>query len=101
VPSVEHAFDRLAVRLDGPVLEVDVGYRGGCGTHTFDLFYDGNLYRVYPPQASVVLAHDANGDDCDAYSRETVRFDVGELGRPLRIKVYGGGESYDSVVRLP
>ena len=68
------------VRLDGDILEVDVGYGGGCEEHVFELVWDGLVLETFPGQVNLRLTHDGNGDVCEAYIMPTLRFDLRPLG---------------------
>jgi hypothetical protein len=91
LPANGDAFDVRADRIVDGVLEVEVGYRGGCEPHTFELFWNGRILESLPPQAFLRLVHDANDDACEIYVTETLRFDLRTLGRPpLALNVAGG-----------
>ncbi|GAB5520402.1 MAG: hypothetical protein RhofKO_26530 [Rhodothermales bacterium] len=59
-------------------LYLDVGHSGGCAEHDFRLYGAQALspLTIFPPQGSVVLSHDANGDLCEAYVTAQLRFDL-------------------------
>ncbi len=56
-------------RIQNDTLYVTVGYSGGCKTHAFDLMVDTSN----PVQATLWLAHDADGDACEAYLVDPLR----------------------------
>lgn len=77
-------------RVDGPVLEVDVGWSGGCARHDVDAVAWTGWMESHPVQVGLALAHDAHGDACKALVRRTLRFDLEPLRRAY-VKAYGDG----------
>ncbi len=64
-------FDAVGLDESADVLSVLVSYSGGCAEHGFALCWTGAIEKSEPPQATVRLLHDANGDTCRAVeSRE-------------------------------
>ena len=57
-------------------LTLTVSYGGGCETHDFTLVASDVFMESYPVQLGVTLAHDANGDTCEAYLTEAYEFDL-------------------------
>jgi hypothetical protein len=55
-----------AAHLEGRILHVRVQVGGGCKPHRFALVADGALAESNPPYAQFRLAHDGDGDPCDA-----------------------------------
>ena len=53
---------------------------GGCARHEFTLVAAESFRESDPVQLAVSLAHDANGDACEAWLTEDYEFDL----RPLR-----------------
>jgi hypothetical protein len=56
------------------VLTVSVQYSGGCKKHDFQLVWDGTYTKSLPPQISLFLIHNNNGDTCKAIVREELQF---------------------------
>jgi len=77
-------------------LVLAVSYSGGCARHDLTLVADARFSVAEPGRLAVRLAHDANGDRCEAYPTETYRFDLAPV-RSLYQRTYGGDEG---VVRL-
>jgi hypothetical protein len=70
---------KSAGRKNPDKLIIDVRYGGGCGRHTFQLAWDGAVLKSDPPQVSLVLSHDANGDMCRALLSERLQFDLSTI----------------------
>ena len=91
----------LASDSDAPVVAADTltlaaSYSGGCEHHDFTLVAD-NRFEASDPVALVLsMAHDANGDQCEAYLTESYRFDLAPV-RALYERTYGRSQG---VVRL-
>ena len=57
-------------------LTVNVSYGGGCEAHQFTLVVSDSFLESSPVQLHVSLAHNANGDACEAYLTEKYQFDL-------------------------
>ena len=57
-------------------LSVSVSYSGGCEKHEFTLVASESFLESFPVQLPVSLAHNANGDTCEAYPTEKYQFDL-------------------------
>lgn len=85
-------FELGEVAIEGDVLLVTVSYGGGAREHEFAMYWNGITLRSFPGQVHVMLKHDANGDNAEAYLTETLRFDLSQFNQPLVIHVHGHGE---------
>ncbi|MXV84995.1 hypothetical protein F4X88_01610 [Candidatus Poribacteria bacterium] len=65
--------------ITGDVLTLSVSYSGGCEAHNFTLITSGGFLESNPVQLQAVLAHDANGESCEAWVTETYHFNVSPL----------------------
>ena len=65
-----------AATLEGDTLRVNVSYSGGCETHAFTLVAEQRFLESFPVQLRVSLAHNANGDTCEAWITEDYHFDL-------------------------
>lgn len=74
------------VELQGDTLVVRVMHSGGCKPHTYELLWSGGFQKsaAGDAQAELVLAHDANGDSCEALLNRTASFDLGPLKQRWR-----------------
>ncbi len=74
------------VELQGNTLVARVMHSGGCKPHTYELLWNGTFQKSAAGEAQVelVLAHDANGDSCEALLNRTASFDLGPLARRWR-----------------
>lgn len=70
-------------QIVGDQIHVDVSYSGGCERHDFELCWDGTYQTSFPPQVTLNLVHNANGDPCDSIVNETLRFDLFQLAPSL------------------
>ena len=69
------SLDSAAVKDD--VLTVVVSYSGGCRNHEFALTAPRSFQvSAGSVQLPITLIHDANGDPCEAYPSEQLRFDL-------------------------
>jgi len=73
------AFELRAARIEGTDLVVDVAYSGGCAEHAFSGFTPEVNLTIYPPQITVFVVHEGNGDMCEAYLSESVNLDMTSL----------------------
>ncbi|MFK7755612.1 MAG: hypothetical protein AB8B53_01630 [Flavobacteriales bacterium] len=92
VPSVEvdqtyvhnttDSFTLLESNLSGDVIELLVQYGGGCEEHGWRLVTNGAYAKSMPPQITLSLEHNANGDMCRALLRDTLEFNLKEIRYP-------------------
>ena len=60
-------------------LRVTVSYGGGCADHAFTLVLADAFQMMDPPRLPATLAHQANGDPCEAWLTDTLEFDLTPL----------------------
>ncbi len=72
--SDEYALNSAII--DGDILKVNLSYSGGCETHQFTLVASNTFLESFPVQLHVYIAHNANGDTCEAYPTEDYHFDL-------------------------
>ena len=70
------AYTINASTVQDDILSVDVSYSGGCETHTFTLVAEERFLESLPVQLRVSLAHNANGDTCEALITEELHFNL-------------------------
>ena len=70
----EYVINAATVETD--TLHVNVSYTGGCETHVFTLVAEPMFLESFPVQLRVSLAHNANGDTCEASITEDHVFDL-------------------------
>ncbi|MXW03636.1 MAG: hypothetical protein F4Z81_01060 [Gemmatimonadetes bacterium] len=68
----DYELNEAAVR--GDTLAVTVSYSGGCKAHRFTLIAADSFMESDPVQLDVAIAHDADGDPCEAYPTEDYHF---------------------------
>lgn len=73
------AVDILDATVQGDALVVDVGYSGGCETHYLGACWNGSFLESNPVQIQTFIAHEANGDTCEAYPQQQLTFDLAGL----------------------
>ena len=76
--------------VDGHGLTIEVSYAGGCRRHDFTLVISKTFLESDPVQLRAVLAHEANGDACEAGITELLDFDLA-LVRARYQEFYGSG----------
>ncbi|MXX02839.1 MAG: hypothetical protein F4X08_05280 [Gemmatimonadetes bacterium] len=67
-------YELKAAAVRGDTLAVSVSYSGGCRTHRFTLVAAEVFKESDPVQLDVAIAHDADGDPCEAYPTEDYHF---------------------------
>ena len=65
-----------AATVEADTLHVNISYTGGCETHAFTLVAEPMFLESFPVQLRVSLAHNANGDTCEASITEDHVFDL-------------------------
>ena len=74
----------------GDTLTLNLSYAGGCGRHEVTLVASGVFLESFPVQLRVSVAHDANGDSCEAWLTQDYEFDLTVI-RDLYRRGYGDG----------
>ena len=72
-------FEIEAVVRQGDTLRVNVAYGGGCEEHHFNVIWDGTILTSTPCSINLIIEHDAHGDQCEAYFRETLIINLNQL----------------------
>lgn len=62
--------------IDEDTLLINVSYSGGCEKHEMTLVASESFLESHPVQLPVSLAHNANGDACEAWLTEDYNFDL-------------------------
>ena len=70
------SFDIEAAELHGDLLKLVVGYGGGCETHRFKVWTDNSFKPSQPPVIKLYVAHDSNGDTCEALIQRAIWIDL-------------------------
>ena len=83
-------YEVNSAAIDGDRLTISVSFAGGCRNHIFTLVISKSFTESDPVQLPAVLAHDANGDTCEAYPTESRVFDLA-LVRTRYRQFYGPG----------
>jgi len=73
------AVDIQSAEIKGTSIQLVVSYSGGCAEHSFRLIGSPILTKSLPPQRSVKLIHNSNGDQCKKMITDTLTFDVTPL----------------------
>ena len=76
--------------IAGDTLSLNLSYAGGCARHEFTLVVSEVFLESDPVQLPVSLAHDANGDSCEAWLTQDYEFDLTLLRDRYR-QSYGAG----------
>ena len=67
-------YELNTAAVKGDTLAVSVSYSGGCRAHRFTLVAAEAFMESDPVQLAVAIAHDADGDPCEAYPTEDYHF---------------------------
>ena len=71
-----YALKSVTIDDDELKMYITVQYGGGCEKHEFNMIWPEVITMIYPPNFSVILNHDANGDLCEAYLTEILEIDM-------------------------
>lgn len=72
-------FEIEAVVHQGDTLRVGVAYSGGCEEHHFKVIWDGTILTSSPCRVDLIIGHDAQGDPCEGYIRESLIINLNQL----------------------
>lgn len=80
-PAARDPINIVGVSVEGDVLALYVSHGGGCRQHGYGLQWTGQIQdqAAGTPRVELTLVHDANGDLCKRFVRETLRFDLSSL----------------------
>ena len=76
--------------IAGDNLSLNLSYAGGCARHEFTLVASESFLESDPVQLPLSLAHEANGDSCEAWLTQDYEFDLSLLRDRYR-RAYGDG----------
>jgi hypothetical protein len=74
-PAIDNAQIKSAF-TSSDVLTIVEQHGGGCAPHEFKLFGSKLFLESFPPQADIVLSHNAHEDLCKALITDTLRFSL-------------------------
>ena len=101
---VSHGFDFYElneVSVKRNTLMANISYGGGCRTHEFALIMsDSFTVTKSETQLEGSIAHNANGDLCEAWLTEDIEFDLTPI-KDLHRNNKLGGESVMLILKLP
>ncbi|MCY3771511.1 MAG: hypothetical protein OXG98_05780 [Gemmatimonadetes bacterium] len=83
-------FELNAASIKGDTLAVSVSYSGGCRAHRFTLVAAEVFKESDPVQLDVAIAHDGDGDPCEAYPTEDYHFILDPIKARYKAS-YGAG----------
>lgn len=95
-------------RLEGRTLYLTLRFGGGCRTHGFALVAGTELGESNPPYTLFRLAHDGNGDMCEALLLRNVEVDLTPIvllvqqsgGTALRFSLVEPGDQVSDIGEL-
>lgn len=79
-------YQLVSADIVGDTLRATLSYGGGCADHAFTLVLSDAVLMIDPVRLNARIAHDANGDACEAWMTRELAFDL-EAVREL----HGGG----------
>ena len=66
-------------------LNISASYSGGCKDHQFTLVVSDTFFESFPVQLPVSIAHNANGDTCEAYPTDNYRFNLTPIKKMYQV----------------
>ncbi len=70
------AYTLNSATITDDTLNISVSYGGGCEAHQLTLIVSDTFLESFPVQLHVSLAHNANGDACEAWLTDDYHFDL-------------------------
>ena len=70
------AYTLNSATITDDTLNISISYSGGCEDHQFTLVVSDTFLESFPVQLHASIAHNANGDTCEAYPTDNYRFDL-------------------------
>jgi hypothetical protein len=90
------------IEIEGNKIKITVSYSGGCKTHVFTVILSDSI-NPENPALDMVILHDANDDNCEAYITETIEIEIDSLSElisealPGSVNAYNGSDPNDEV----
>ena len=81
------SFTLLESNVEGDNLILLVEYGGGCREHEWKLKTNGAYAKSLPPQITLNLEHNANGDMCRALLTDTIEFNIKPVRYPSTMEL--------------
>lgn len=81
------SFTLLESNVEGDNLILLVQYGGGCEEHEWKLKTNGAYAKSLPPQITLNLEHNANGDMCRALLTDTLEFNIKPVRYPSTLEL--------------
>ena len=82
------AYQLRAAAIHDDTLVATVSHAGGCKVHAFTLAVADTFRETDPVRLQAHLAHNGNGDRCEAWLSKALRFDLGPV-KALYQQAYG------------
>ncbi|MCY3711964.1 MAG: hypothetical protein OXH02_01605 [Gemmatimonadetes bacterium] len=83
-------YELNAAAVRGDTFAVSVSYSGGCRAHRFTLVAAEAFMESDPVKLDIAIAHDADGDPCEAYPTEDYHFILDPIKARYKAS-YGSG----------
>lgn len=80
--SIKQDFTIQSAVLTDSVLSITVSFKGGCGEHDFNIFFNGNYAKSLPPQATLFLKHESIKETCNKDVTEMLKFNISRIKYP-------------------
>jgi hypothetical protein len=64
------------VSVSGKNLKISINFSGDCNEHNFKLIGSEAISKSLPPQRSIVLIHESNGDACKKLVEKTLTYNI-------------------------
>ena len=86
-----------SIEINNDTLSVFVAYSGGCKEHDWSLFTNGVYNKVHPPEITVCLKHNNNGDACRQIIKKELKFNISKLKyrRKKTVVIILGGDEVE------
>ncbi len=75
----EKGFTINSASIEKDTIIINISYPGGCGKHSFDLIWNGNLVKTLPVKAPIYIRHISEAESCSDMLNATLYFDLSAL----------------------
>jgi hypothetical protein len=100
IPNGTDPMNVGEARIEKDKLIVPISYGGGHQVHEFEAYWDGSYPKSNPPQAEIILHHNAHNDHAMALFHQELEFDLLGLGACV-IQLYNGRARVQSLEYNP
>ena len=88
VYNIDSSYMISKAEIINGILNLKIRYIGGCGTHNFDLMWNGRYLKSYPLQISLFVRHTSENEKCTKYKFADLSYNLSTIMPPEEDTVF-------------